>query len=66
MDISWRWSVKGMVRGYYLTLVREWNGPSMEWSVEKKMKTQQINISFRSYTPGMLLFFTTEFGVEFG
>ena len=38
----------------------------MEWSVEKKMKIQQIIISFKIYNPGMLLFLTTEFGVEFG
>ena len=38
----------------------------MEWSVEKKMKIQQIIILFKIYNPGMLLFLTTEFCVEFG
>ena len=38
----------------------------MEWSVEKKLKTQQIIISFKISNQGMLLFLMTEFGVEFG
>ena len=38
----------------------------MEWDVEEKMKIQQIIISFKIYNPGMILFLTTEFGVEFG
>ena len=39
----------------------------MECSVEKKkMKIQQLIISFKIYNPGMLLFLTTDFGVGFG
>ena len=62
-----KWSVNGMVRengmvyGDSLTLDCEWNGL---W--RKKMKIQQIIISYKIYNPGMLLFLTTEFGVEFG
>ena len=53
--------MNGMVPGDSLTLVREWNGP---W--RKKMKIQKRMISFKIYNPGILLFLTIEFGVEFG
>ena len=53
--------MNGMVHGDSLTSDREWNGL---W--RKKMEIQQTIISFKIYIPGMLLFLTTEFGVEFG
>ena len=66
-----KWSVNGIVRGYSLTLVREWNGPwrsltlVREWNGPwiKNENTTKI-ISFKIYNPGILLFLTIEFGVE--